>query len=98
MRIAGTHHGAAILKNLYVVDSRMCAEFLKLIGPTIDDGANVGRLHHGKSQMVFWRKAKYSAGSGFCFRDEQIVFGEAASFTGRQQGREVVVEDEDLFV
>lgn len=45
MGIARTHHGSAIFKDLDIVDLWICAKFLKLLGPAVYNGANIGALH-----------------------------------------------------
>src|SRR4051794_27112791 len=48
MRIAGAHHLAAILKNLYVTDARHRAEFRELRGPSADHLFDRRQLHAGE--------------------------------------------------
>ena len=50
--IAGAHHGPAVLKYLHVLDEVLAAKFLILLGPCIDNRANLLSGHAGQSERV----------------------------------------------
>src|SRR6516164_6649290 len=98
VRIAGTHHGTAIFENLDVLNVVKRTELLELPSPAIDHSSDIGAVHHGKSQIVFWGKTEHTADSGFGLGDEKIFFVDRAVLAMGQQRREVVVEDENMVV
>src|SRR5256885_607713 len=72
MRIAGSHHGAAILEDLYVLDPLHRAEFGVLVGPDINYPAYIANLHCCESQIVAGREAHHAANPRFGSRDNQV--------------------------
>ena len=52
MRIACTHHRAAILKDLYVIDLFERAQFAKLLDPYVDYGFNFLRRHGREGEVM----------------------------------------------
>src|SRR5882724_4844914 len=96
MRITGTHHGAAILEDLHVIDLRQLPQLPELGGPGMDHVFNVRRRHSGKGKVVARGKADYPAQAGFAFRDQQSpVFDVEAVVANRGfEGGKVIVENE----
>ena len=57
MRIAGAHHGAAVLENLYVVDEVAASEIGELLAPHFDDCDDFFLVHARKGQIVAGEKS-----------------------------------------
>src|SRR3954469_24936570 len=72
MRVAGAHHFATILKNLYVTDARHRAQFRELRGPSANDFFNSWLLHAGKRQIMTRRKTHHPADSRLTFSYDEI--------------------------
>ncbi len=96
MRIAGAHRGAAIFKDLHVIDLRHRSQFLELLSPGADHTFDVLCRHSGKGEVVAGRKADHAAESGLAFGDNQApVFQvQAVVANARFECGKVVVEDE----
>ena len=72
MRIAGAHHGAAVLEYLDVVDFFASAEFAELLDPRLYDAFNLADFHCGEGEVVARRKADNTADSRFAFGTVKI--------------------------
>ena len=96
MRIAGAHHGAAVLENLYVVDEVAASEIGELLAPHFDDCDDFFLVHARKGQIVAGRKASDAADAWFRLRNNQLAFCWSVCFyrVGTKRGV-IVVEDED---
>src|SRR5438270_13568131 len=71
MRVAGSHHGAAVLEDLNVIDGVKTTQFAILADPGAHDAFDFLRLHGAKGEIVPRRKADYTAESRFPLRDNQ---------------------------
>ena len=96
MRVAGAHRGAAILKDLHVIDLRHRSHFLELRRPGMDHTFDIFRLHRGECEVVARRKADHTAKSGFAFGYNQspVFHVHTVAGCGRLQRGKVIVEDE----
>src|SRR5579864_809615 len=100
MRVAGSHHGAAILENLDVVNIRTHTQFLELARPGPHHFGDVLRIHGGERQVVARGETHDSARAGFPGGNKESfsVNIEAIGDGVRLQGREVIVEDKSALV
>ena len=71
MRIAATHHLAAVFEDLDVIDEWQGADLSDLVDPDINDGANIFDLHARESQVVTRRKAHYLANATLGFGEQE---------------------------
>src|SRR5260370_30956892 len=94
MRIAGAHHGAAIFKNLYVIDPGYAPQLAILFGPHVQHSSNLSRAHLGESKILLPGEAGHAADSFFAARNHQPVVIELAPRTFGVQSREVIFKDE----
>lgn len=95
MRIAGAHHGAAVLENLYVVDEVAASEIGELLPPHFDDCDDFFLVHARQGQIVAGRKASDAAEAWFRLRNNQLVLLDLCSYRAGTKRRVIVVEDED---
>jgi len=72
MRVAGAHHGAAVLEDLDVAEVGIGAEGAVLLGPGVDDAADVGDLHAGQREAVVGMEAEDAATSAFAVGAEEL--------------------------
>src|SRR5579864_1675149 len=100
MGIARSHHGAAVLEDLHVVDGLQAAQLAKLFHPGMDDGFDRFRRHGRQRKIVSRRKTDYSADARLALRHQQSesFHIEAFALRSRFQSREVVVENKCRFV
>ena len=97
MRIAGAHHGAAVLEDLDVAEDGIGAEGAVLVGPGVDDAADVGDCHAREGEAVVGVEAEDAAEAALALGDAGVARG-VAGVSARGVGEErrvVVVEDED---
>ena len=73
MRIAGPHHGAAILKDLHIVHFSLLAQLRGLRSPRFHHTLDVLRVHPRQRQIVVWMKTHYPAGSTLELGAQYIV-------------------------
>src|SRR5438128_453414 len=71
MRIARSHHGAAVFKYLNVIDKWQSAQLLVLLSPDIHNPPQVVQRHPGYSQIVPRRKADHATDAGLAARCDQ---------------------------
>src|SRR5579864_2294972 len=100
MGIARSHHGAAVLEDLHVVDGLQAAQLAKLFHPGMDDGFDRFRRHGRQRKIVSRRKTDYSAKARLALRHQQSesFHIEAFALRSRFQSREIVVENKGRFV
>src|SRR5271156_301340 len=65
MRIAASHHGAPVFKNLYMIDKWKAAKISVLRRPHIDDTANIDGRHLCHRQIVTRRETDYATHTPF---------------------------------
>src|SRR5579871_867562 len=96
VRIAGSHHRAAVLEDLDVVDVFPSAEFTKLVDPSLYDTLNLADLHCGEGEIMPRRKADDTADAGFAFSHDQAatVSVEPRAVSIRLERGKIVVEYE----
>ena len=96
MWVAGAHHGAAIFKDLHMMNLRHCPQFLKLLRPGTDHALDIFWPHGGKCEVVARREADHAANSGFSLgHNQSTVFKiNAVVRNGRHESSEVIVENE----
>ena len=98
MRIARSHHRAAVFENLNVIDKRQCTQFLVLLSPEIHDSPKLVRLHPGHGHIVPRRKADHATNAGLAARCHQSAIIET-SFRGPSQQRGIIViENQVVFI
>ena len=95
MRIAGAHHGAAVLENLYVVDEVAASEIGELLAPHFDDCDDFFLVHARKGQIVAGGKASDAADAWFRLRNKQLALLSVCFYRVGTKRRVIVVEDED---
>src|SRR4051812_21535521 len=71
MRIAGSHHRAAVFEDLDVIDLRHCPQFVELRGPCLYYAHNILWRHGGQGQVVARGETDYPAQAWLAFRDQQ---------------------------
>ena len=71
VRVAGAHHGAAVLEDLDVVDVGQIAEGGGFEGPGVDDGGDVGDGHAGEGEGVVGVEAEDAATAALGLGDEE---------------------------
>ena len=71
MRIACAHHGAAIFKNLHMLDFWPLAQLLVLGSPRIHHAQDIRHVHTRKRQAVVGMETQHTAKPAFAFRPEQ---------------------------
>src|SRR5450631_2661430 len=100
MRIAGTHHGAAVFEDLDVVDVFQAGQFSKLFDPGADYQFDLVQRHGSEREIVTRREANHAANPGLRFGDKQAhtVDVETSVEDLRLQGGEVVLENERRWV
>ena len=69
VRVGGSHHGAAVLEDLDVIDPGEVAERGGFVGPGVDDAGDVGNGHAGESEGVVGVEAEDAAEAAFGFGD-----------------------------
>jgi hypothetical protein len=97
--VGGSHHGAAVLEDLDVVDPGKVAEGGGFVGPGVDHAGDVGYGHAGEGEGMVGVEAEDAAEATLGFGDEE--WGVTVAGVGLdvgEQGREVVVEGEDAGV
>ena len=94
VRVAGAHHGAAVLENLHPADRLDAAEFSALLDPNTHHPLDLFHRHAGERQIVARRKADHPAEAalGLCHDQSVSIDGDRAG--GWLQRREIVGEDE----
>ena len=96
MRIAASHHLAAVFKDLHMIDLRNCPEFEILSCPDVNHRTNGRYIHVRQSQIVARREANDPTDSCFRLCMEEVC-GVAMNFDLRhiQPHRpEIIVKDE----
>ena len=93
VRVAGAHHRAAVLEDLDVADPRLPAELQVLLGPGVDDPADLRAGHRTHGHVVAGREADDPAQATLGFGDQEGVGGRRRVDRVGQQRGEVVVED-----
>ncbi len=94
VRIAGSHHLAAIFENLHVANHRHPAQFGILRCPGIDHQLEIRRRHARYGQIVARRKTGYPADARLTFRNQQPFAVRGLDRCAWQHRGEVVVEYE----
>ena len=73
MRIAGAHHGAAVLEDLHVTDVVEASQFAKLPHPGVNDNLDCLGRHGCERQVVARGKANHSAKARFGLGHQQTL-------------------------
>src|SRR5437879_2829855 len=71
MGVTSSHHGAAVFKNLHMVDGLDAAQLAELFHPRLDDRFGLFRSHGGQRKIVPRRKADYLADARLALRHQQ---------------------------
>jgi hypothetical protein len=98
MGVAAPHHLSLVLENLHVPDVRTLGEGPILLRPDVDDRENLSDAHLRQRQVVARREADNAADPGFPSGTEEPAIVELFLRNTREEGAEVVVEDERLRV
>ena len=94
VRIARTHHRAAIFENHNGIDEAFSAQRTVLLDPDVHNGAKFGDAHLRERQIVPRRKTNDAAKSLFGAGNQQASHILLAGFAGRAQRRIVIFENE----
>src|SRR5882762_467396 len=65
MRVAATHHGAAIFENLHGTDVGLASEIGVFLSPGVDHVSQVLDTHARQSEVVARRETNHPAAAGF---------------------------------
>src|SRR5216684_7417715 len=94
MRIARSHHRAAVFEDLHITDGRMGRQLPKLTAPFVHDASDRGRAHRRQSQIVARRKTQNATDSRFGARDDQVFDVLLRRRSSGEQSGKIVIEDE----
>src|SRR5215469_9043955 len=75
MRIAASHHLAAVFEDLHVADSGARHQMFELVGESVDNGPNPAGAHPGQREAVVRRETYHAANARFRFGKQQIMLG-----------------------
>src|SRR6516162_10295375 len=98
MWITGAHAGAAVLKDLDVIDPGNISQREVLLDPNIQDRPDFALCHERKRDIVPFRKTDDAADSAFAPCKHQAVIAQMIRRPLGVKSREIVVEYERRFV
>ncbi len=98
MRIAASHHLAAVLKDLHVVEPIATTQLDILVRPNVHHSTYIRRVHACERKAVVRGKADHPAQSALTTVGQQSAVSTFARRRVRAHGRKVVLEDERMLV